>query len=158
METQALMDTFIGRQFHLHGHWRAQTEQCKVVQTQDSVPVAEICGLPHCSHQSVNSLRLPLVVNAHGLLHRHGDHLLKQVWRQRNINNWLKNTRQPEGAVDQIPSEVIHSLHNEYEVFFRQQFGWGPAKTKRVSHLNGIGRCCLTFNLFGWGFVFYTQT
>lgn len=41
------------------------------------VPVAQVGGLPHGSHQPVDIVRLPLAVNTHGLLHRHGDHLLK---------------------------------------------------------------------------------
>lgn len=51
--------------------------QMHVLKTCDCIPVAEVGGLPHCSHQPVNKVSLPLVVNAHGLLHRHGDHLLK---------------------------------------------------------------------------------
>lgn len=46
---------------------------------KENRPIAEVGGLPHGSHQSVDSLGLSLAVNAHGLLHRHGNHLLKQV-------------------------------------------------------------------------------
>lgn len=73
-----------GSRIKPHMWWRriAQSwSSCEhiALQTQHSIPVAEISRLPHGSHQSVNSLGLPLAVNAHGLLHGHGNHLLKQV-------------------------------------------------------------------------------
>lgn len=79
METQALIDMHSGRQLHNYICSLTWTYTSKVMQRQDNTPVAEISGLPHRSHQSVDSLSLPLVVHAHGLLHRHGDHLLKQI-------------------------------------------------------------------------------
>lgn len=49
--------------------------------SEDSAPVTEVRGLPHCSHQPVHRLVFPLAVDVHGILHRHRNHLLKQVCR-----------------------------------------------------------------------------
>lgn len=78
------------------------------LQTQHSIPVAEISRLPHGSHQSVNSLGLPLAVNAHGLLHGHGYHLLKQVWSEKiKTGKWFETTtKKTKQFSDHIKSQL----------------------------------------------------
>lgn len=75
-------------------------------------PVAEVRGLPHGADELVDIVGLPLIVRTQGLLHGHGNHLLKEICNKQTKTRMMGPTSQVMNAnVMMTRFRFFHNFH-----------------------------------------------